>query len=448
MQGDLAFLPLTELARRLRAREATSVQIVAGCLDRIHAQDATLHAFIEVYRDEAMKLAAAADLARDAGAALGPLHGLPIAVKDLYHLAGRQTTAGAQSWRGRLASETSVALGRLLDAGMIPLGKTHMVEFAYGTWGTNQPMGAPRNPWDMQVHRVAGGSSSGSAVAVASGMAPASLGTDTGGSVRIPASLNGLTGFKPTFGIIPLDGVVALSATLDSLGPITRSIDDAVWLIEAMADRTLAAGRQRGAAITALAPEQFPAFVEPDVVATFEATIAQLRALGFSVEVERVPFDFAELGQRNGRLIGIEAYAAHRAYIENPLEQFDPGVRARILAGKPVSAADYIAALQARAQEMKRFAQWMEPRDALLTPMLPITATPLDEVDETQFPLATWSRWVNYVGACAVSLPAGFSANGLPIGMQFVARANDDATLVGIGRAWQHVTDWHLRTPG
>jgi aspartyl-tRNA(Asn)/glutamyl-tRNA(Gln) amidotransferase subunit A len=208
------------------------------------------------------------------------------------------------------------------------------------------------------------------------------------------------------------------------------------------------AGLAGSIVITALAPEQFPSFIETDVVAAFEATIAQLRALGATVNVERVPFDFAGLGTRNGRLIAIEAYAQHRAYIENPLEDIDPGVRARILAAKQASAAEYIEALAERARDTRRFAEWMGSRDALLTPMLPITAIPLDQVDETQYPLATWSRAVNYLGACAVSLPAGMSVEGLPIGMQFVAAGGEDATLVRIGRAWQRATDWHSRRSG
>jgi aspartyl-tRNA(Asn)/glutamyl-tRNA(Gln) amidotransferase subunit A len=447
---------LTDLSARLGARETTSVEIVRACLEAIDAQDAKLHAFIEVWAEDALRLAEAADLERASGVVRGPLHGLPVAVKDLFHLSGRQTTAGSKGWRGRIAHETALSLSRLVEAGMVPLGKTHLVEFAYGTWGTNKPMGAPWNPWDANVQRIPGGSSSGSAVAVASGMAPVALGTDTGGSVRIPASLCGLTGFKVTFGTIPLDGVVPLSFTLDSIGPIAHSVDDAVWMIEAMAGGPLAApaGSRAGAGlagnvvISALAPDQFPALIEKDVVAAFEATIAQLRALGATVNVEKIPFDFPALGARNGRLIGIEAYAQHRAYIENPLEDFDPGVRARIVAAKHATAAEYIDALAERRREMLRFADWMAGRDALLTPMLPITAIPLAEVDETQYPLATWSRAVNYLGACAVSLPAGMSSEGLPIGMQFIAPGGGDATLVRLGRAWQRATDWHLRRPG
>ena len=439
MLADLPFQSLAALARRLGARETTSVAIVEACLANIDAQDAKLHAFVEVWHDDALRLAHAADLEREAGCARGPLHGLPIAIKDLFHVRGRRTTAGSKSWGGRVATETAVCVERLLAAGMIPLGKTHLVEFAYGTWGTNRPMGAPWNPWDPAVHRVAGGSSSGSAVAVAAGMAPAALGTDTGGSVRIPAALNGLVGLKPTYGRIPLDGVVPLATSLDSVGPLARTVEDAMLLVAAMAAEPAPAlddvPSVAGARVTALAPEQFPDFIERDVVAAFDATLARLRELGATVREERIPFDFAALGAKNGRLIGIEGYAVHRAVVDDANADVDAGVRQRMLLGKSASAAEYLEALAQRRAAMAEFARWMRDRDVLVTPMLPITATPVADVDETAFPLATWSRAVNYLGACAISMPAGLSGTGLPIGIQYVAQGGADADLCRLAAA-------------
>ena len=439
MLADLPFQSLTELARRLDARETTSVAIVEACLTNIDAQDAQLHAFVEVWHDDALRLARAADLEREAGCARGRLHGLPIAIKDLFHLKGRRTTAGSKSWRARISTETAVCVERLLAAGMIPLGKTHLVEFAYGTWGTNRPMGTPWNPWDLRVHRVPGGSSSGSAVAVAAGMAPAALGTDTGGSVRIPAALNGLVGLKPTYGRIPLDGVVPLATSLDSVGPLARTVEDAMLLTAAMAAEPAPAlddvPSVAGARVTALAPEQFPDFIERDVVAAFDATLARLRELGATVREERIPFDFAALGAKNGRLIGIEGYAVHRAVVDDANADVDAGVRQRMLLGKTASAAEYLEALAQRRAAMAEFARWMRDRDALVTPMLPITATPVADVDETAFPLATWSRAVNYLGACAISMPAGLSGTGLPIGIQYVAQGGADADLCRLAAA-------------
>ncbi len=467
MTHDLPFLSLDELSARFASGELTSHAIVAACLARIDAQDAKLHAFIELYRDDALAAAEAADLERGAGLARGPLHGLPIALKDLMHWEGRQTTAGSKSWRGRISKVTSTALARLVAAGMIPLGKTHMVEFAFGGWGRNQPMGAPWNPWDPAVHRVAGGSSSGSAVAVAAGMAPAAIGSDTGGSVRIPAALCGLTGLKTTYGLVSLHGVVPLSTTLDSLGPLARTVEDAARLTAAMAgpdpldpatwhlptwsvERALAAPPDvRGLRIAAQAEEQFPAGTQPDVLRAHAAAIITLRELGAVVEETRVPLDFDDVMLRNGRIIAAEAYALHRGYIEDTALDIDPWVRRRVLAGRAIGAADYIDELAQRRVAAARFAEWMHGRAALLTPTLPIVAEALDEVDEATTPLAAFTRAANYLGACALTLPAGVSTAGLPIGVQLIGAPFDEAALVVIGRAFQRATAWHrMRPPG
>jgi aspartyl-tRNA(Asn)/glutamyl-tRNA(Gln) amidotransferase subunit A len=326
-------------------------------------------------------------------------------------------------------------------------------------------MGAPWNPWDPRKHRVAGGSSSGSAVAVAAGLAPAAIGSDTGGSIRIPAALCGLTGLKPTYGLVSLHGAVPLSTTLDSIGPLARTVDDAALLTAAMAGpdprdpATATAPRVdfgaaitgtaevRGMRITALAPDQFPAYTLPEVLGAYHDAITALRALGALVDVERFPIDFEDVMVRNGRIIAAEAYAFHRAYIEDERLDIDPWVRQRVLGGKAIGAADYHDEIAAQRHTVAWFAGWMRGRDALLTPTLPITATPRDEVDESTTPLATWTRAANYLGACALSLPAGFSQEGLPIGVQLIGAPFADATLVRIGRAFQKATDWHRRRP-
>jgi aspartyl-tRNA(Asn)/glutamyl-tRNA(Gln) amidotransferase subunit A len=465
MTDDLPFHSLTALSALLHRGETTSREIVAACLARIAGLDGDLHAFVDVYAEASLAAADAADLERGAGFVRGPLHGLPIALKDLLHLQGRQTTAGSKSWLGRLSDHTATAVERLLVAGMIPLGKTHMVEFAFGGWGRNQPMGAPWNPWDTKTHRVAGGSSSGSAVAVAAGLAPAAIGSDTGGSIRIPAGLTGLTGLKTTFGLISLYGAVPLSPTLDSIGPLARTAEDAALLTAAMAGPdprdtgSLAAPRfdlatalagdadLRGIRITCLAAEQMPAGTVPEVLSARTEAIATLRALGASIDEARVPLDFEDVMLRNGRLIAAEAWTIHRAYAEDDAVPIDPWVRKRLLSGKGINAADYIDELGARRRSAAAFADWMRERDALLTPTLPITATALTMVDEATTPLATFTRAANYLGACALSLPAGFSIGGLPVGIQLIGAAFADARLLKIGRAFQRITDWHARRP-
>ena len=465
MDTDLVWQSLTELSRLLARGAVSSQEIVAAYLERIARLDPRLHAFVEVYTDSALAQARNADTERRAGTLRGPLHGLPIAIKDLLHIQGRMTGAGSKSRPHGLATETASAAQRLFAAGMIPLGKTHLVEFAFGAWGRNAPLGAPWNPWDTATHRVAGGSSSGSAVSVAAALAPGAIGSDTGGSIRIPASLCGLTGFKPTYGLVSLAGVFALATTLDSLGPLTHSVDDAARLLAAMAgpdprdpatqvtpsidwEAAVAAEPDlRGKRITALAVEQFGWPAQDDVLAARTDAMAALRALGATVEEERVPFDLDDVMQRNGRITAAEAYALHHAYVEDEKLEIDPWVRKRLLAGKGITESQYRDELTQRERTAAHFNAWMRDRDALLTPTLPITAVPLNDVDESTSPLATFTRAVNYFGACALSLPAGLSATGLPIGMQIIGAAFADATLVGLGCAFQSLTDWHLRRP-
>ena len=465
MTDDLPFHSLAALSRLVADGAASSTEIVRACLARIARLDDRLHAFVDVYRDDALASAQAADLERRAKRPRGPLHGLPIAHKDLLHLAGRQTTAGSKSWRGRISDHTATCVERLIAAGMIPLGKTHLVEFAFGGWGRNEPMGAPWNPWDTSVHRVAGGSSSGSAVATAAGLAPAAIGSDTGGSVRIPSALCGLTGLKTTYGLISLYGAVPLSATLDTIGPIAHTAEDAALLTAAMAgpdardsatldapafdlDVALAdASGVRGMRVTVLPVDQYPSIVCADALAAQAAMIAALSDLGARVEEARVPLDFDDVMVRNGRIIAAESYAVHRAYIEDPALPIDPWVRKRMVSGKAIVAADYIDELAARRRAEAVFTAWMRDRDALLTPTLPIAAIPLADVDENKTTLATFTRAANYLGACALSLPAGRGAEGLPFGVQLIGAPFADAKLLRIGCAVQQTTTWHRERP-
>src|ERR1700730_2019071 len=294
-------LTLTQLSVELTAKRTSSCEIVDSLLGRIAKANDKLHAFTEVYATEAKALADAADKARASGFPLGPLHGLPVAYKDLCDIAGRVGTGGSKMFETRVATETSNTVERLTAAGMVPRGKLHMVECAFGGWGTNPLMGVPWNPWDLKTHRVPGGSSSGTGVAVAARLAPAGIGSDTGGSVRIPSAFNGLVGPKVTFGRIGLSGTMLLSWTLDSIGPMARCVEDCALMLNALAapdprdpttlgqpleDFTLATrpGSIEGMRVAMPDTTELPNFMHPDVTKAWQAAGRTFESLGATVE--------------------------------------------------------------------------------------------------------------------------------------------------------------------
>ncbi|HEX5464986.1 MAG TPA: amidase [Burkholderiales bacterium] len=461
---ELAFATLTELAAGLRKRAYTSVELTRLFLDRIARLDTKAHAYVAVYEESALRQAQAADLQRQSGLPCQPLHGLPIALKDICEIAGRVTTAGSAAWSDRVTAVTCTVVEHLLAAGMIVLGKNHMVEFCFGGWGVNPLMGTPRNPWDWNgPHRVPGGSSSGSAVAVAAGLAPAAIGSDTGGSVRMPASFNGLTGLKPTHGRISLYGTLPFVPTLDSLGPLTRTAEDAALIVnalagfdardpatcdglnilaDAMADESI-----RHFRVAVMRQDQYPWPVTDDVQHAIDNAVEVFRSLGCRIEYSDIPLDFEEMTRDQGLISAAEAYHVHAAYIENAGLPFGPTVRKRILKGRSIDAMSYLTALTHRQSSIIRFNEWMQSRDLLLTPTLPFTACALEDVDEESMSVLAFVRSVSYVGGCAISLPSGFSTDGLPIGMQLIAKPWQEHLLLQAGRAFQDVTDWHRRTP-
>ncbi|MGU9992270.1 amidase [Bordetella avium] len=461
--SHIAFATLSELALGLSEGRYSSVELARYFLDRIERANPVLNAFASVDREGALRLAEAADARRRSGyGLLSPLDGLPIAVKDLCDIEGQITTGGSAAWRQRRSEVTATAVTRLLDAGMVILGKTQMVEFAFGGWGTNPLLGTPRNPWDMQHARIPGGSSSGSGVAVAAGLVPAALGSDTGGSVRIPAALNGVTGLKTTRGLISLYGAVPLSTSLDSIGPLTRDTRDAMLLTAVLAGPdahdplTLhqpafhcpaPGGSLRGMRIAMMSPTQFPLPIEADTLQAFEEACRVLQNLGAEIQHPALPFDFHEMMLRNGQIIAAESYALHRSYIEDMELPIGPHVRARVLNGKQIGAADYIEALQAQSEACQAWQSWIADFDALITPCLPIAACRVEEADELSTPLAAFTRPGNYMNAPGLALPAGFSSEGLPIGVQLMGAPFAEDRLGRIGMSFQQETDWHLRQP-
>ena len=456
-------LTLTELSAGLAAKRFSSREIADALLGRIAKANDKLHAFIEVYAAEAQALTDAADQARASGFPLGPLHGLPIAYKDLCDIAGKVGTGGSKMFEARVATETSNTVERLTAAGMVPLGKLHMVEFAFGGWGTNPLMGAPWNPWDLETHRIAGGSSSGTGVAVAARLTPAGIGSDTGGSVRIPSAFNGLVGLKATFGRIGLSGTILLSWTLDSIGPLARCVEDCALLLNALAapdprdpttlgqpleDFTLATrpGSIEGLRIAMPDTRQLPNFMHADVVKSWQAAGRTFESLGATVEAVRLPDWFFDLSRPAGTIIASEAYSLHRDYIEDARKAIGPGVRARALQAKTLLPGAYAEELRNMAERRQAFAEWFRPHDAILMPTMALPAIPLSEVDETSPIPGYLTRPANYLGLCSLAMPSGQSA-GLPLGIQIVGKPFAERDVLRLGKAFQDATDHHRQAP-
>jgi aspartyl-tRNA(Asn)/glutamyl-tRNA(Gln) amidotransferase subunit A len=456
-------LTLTELAAGLAAKRFSSREIVDSLLGRIAKANDKLHAFTEVYSSEAKALAQAADAARASGFPLGPLHGLPVAYKDLCDIAGKVGTGGSKMFEKRVATETSNTVERLTAAGMVPLGKLHMVEFAFGGWGTNPLMGAPWNPWDLKTHRVPGGSSSGTGVAVAARLAPAGIGSDTGGSVRIPSAFNGLVGLKVTFGRIGLSGTMLLSWSLDSIGPMARSVEDCALMLNALAapdprdpttldqpleDFTAAAqpGSIEGMRMVIPDTKQLPNFMHPDVTKAWQTAGLTFESLGATVEAVRMPDWYFDLSRPAGTIIASEAYSLHRDYIENMNKAIGPGVRMRAQTAKSFLAGAYAEEMRAMAARRRAYTEWMKPYDAVLLPTMAVPAIPLAEVDESSPIPGYLTRPANYLGLCSLAMPAGQSG-GLPIGIQIVGKPFAERDVLRLGKAFQDATDFHRRAP-
>jgi len=461
MDTDLAQLPLHALAAGLNTRSISPVDLVDTCLARIQRLDAKLHAFVDVFAAEARAAAEAADKAIRSGHAVGPLHGIPVALKDLIELEGRVTTGGSAVWRERRSSRTATLARKLIGAGMIVIGKTHTVEFAFGGWGTNQHLGTPWNPWDDKIQRTPGGSSSGSGVAVAARLVPCAIGTDTGGSVRVPAAWCGITGLKTTIGRISTYGVLPLTPTLDTPGPMTRSVEDAALLLQVMqgADardpRTLSLRDadpmptlRRGVKGLRLArmPASERSGVDAEVLAAYDRSLATLAGLGAEIVDLSLPRGFREYGASSGRIMSAEAYALLADIVDNNALSLDEAVRPRIRAGAAISSREYLQALAERERLKGEFGEAIAQVDAVLAPVTLTPALALEAVDQATTP-AVFTRWGNFLDLCALALPCGFSAAGLPLSLQVVCRGGEEAMALRVGWAWQDATDWHQRLP-
>jgi aspartyl-tRNA(Asn)/glutamyl-tRNA(Gln) amidotransferase subunit A len=450
---------MTGIVSRLRSGELSSVELTERCLDQIDRLDGELRVFVTVTADLARERARAADEARARGELLGPLHGLPVALKDNIDTAGIRTTAGAGFWADRVPDEDAAVVTRLRDAGAVFVGKAQLHELAYGGTTQNPHFGPCRNPWDPA--RIPGGSSGGSGAAVAAGMCAASLGTDTGGSVRIPAALNGVSGLRPTTGAISNRGLVWLTHSFDTIGPLARSVADVAEVFAVLAgydaeeptsvNAPLAdplAGLEQGVeGLRVGIPASFY-FDEADepVVAAVRAGGDTLAALGADVVEIELPGS-AEALEAATWIIWSEALGTHRERLDAAPESFGEDVRRRLPFGLQVSGSDYGNAVQVGREWRRMLEGVFAEVDAILSPVsgavAPIAAE--SEMIETTRKLTIRTYGWSLAGVPALAVPCGFSPEVMPIGMQLAAPAWQEPLLFRIGAAYQRATDWHLR---
>ncbi|EHK64477.1 amidase [Achromobacter arsenitoxydans] len=461
----LHFQDARQLARAIRERKLSSLALTQHFLDRIERAPA-LAAYSEVTAERALAQADAADRLLAAGISMGPLHGVPVAVKDSIHWEGTTASGGSQTRLGAVSTVTAAAAHRLVAQGMVILGKTRMTEFAFGLSGQNPTQGTARNPWDASVARAPGGSSSGAGVAVAAGLAPLALGGDTGGSVRAPAALNGVVGYKPSSGFISRAGCLPLSDTLDVLGPITRNVADARLLTQLLAGPDIddaatlalpavcvAALRYpspcNAGAVAVLAPQAWPTPLTDAGLQVWHQAQARLDRAGCTPTTWHPPasLSFARMAEDNSLVLAYEAYRYYGALAEDPAQPLWDVVRARIAAGGRISQASYEAALERRQADMAAFAQAMQGVDALLMPACDQAAQPLDAQDTRHAGLGKLLRPANFLGAAAIALPAGFDADGMPGAVQLLAPAGGDAAMLDCAAALEQVLAPAARLP-
>ncbi|WP_025770056.1 amidase [Thioalkalivibrio sp. HK1] len=469
IEQDIHEKTCTSLAEDLRAGNLTSVAITEHFLARIHERNPRLNAFRLVCEKRALAQAKAADDLFEAGVDLGPLHGIPYAAKDLYDVAGLPTTAGSPLLEDNIAKRDCAVVASLNRAGMVLLGKTNTVQFAYGGVGINHHHGTPHNPWHALPH-VPGGSSSGSGVAVAAGMAPMALGSDTGGSVRIPAAVCGITGLKTTVGRVSRAGVQPLSHSLDTVGPLVRRTMDAALVLDAIqgpdADDPTTSGRTFGSVSKEIdrkakdlvlgVPRRVffddcDSEVERcvrDAIATFESCGARVVDIDFDEATQAM-----ELNPR-GLIIAAEAYSVYADLLESEGAKVDPVVAGRIERGRDIPAHEYIKTVRSWEALRRRALDRLADIDALLCPTVMIPPPSVEEAmrsldDYTRFNLQMLRNTTigNILDLCGLSVPCGYTEKGFPVGLMIYGRPFDEAGILRIGRTFERMTRWHERRP-
>ena len=436
-------MTLSEFGRRLRAREVSAEEVTRTCLKRIADDNPRLNAFILVMDDDALEQARQADRELAAGHDRGPLHGVPLSIKDLIDLRGTPTTAASRVREGHMAAHDAPALGHLRQAGAVFVGKTNLHEFAFGTTNEDSAFGPARNPLDPE--RSPGGSSGGSAASVAAGMALASIGTDTGGSIRIPAAACGIVGVKATYGEISTDGAVPLSRTLDHVGPLAQSVGDAALIYRALLGtapiKPLNPVPMAGLRLAVPRP-YFCEVLDGEVRERFEEALERLQSAGAVVDEVAVPhandivpiYLFLSLS---------DAAAYHRPTLDAVPERYTPPVRRRLELGRYLLAEDYVRALAGRDVLRREVDTILSTHHAIALPTLPIPAPRLGEtgvkVGDTEQPVRSMmlrlTQLFNLTGHPAVALPCGATTSGLPCSLQLVGARSATDTLLQVGLA-------------
>jgi aspartyl-tRNA(Asn)/glutamyl-tRNA(Gln) amidotransferase subunit A len=442
--SDPADLTAGEANALLRQRKLTPVELTGACLKRIGLLNPQLNAMITVLGDQALRQAASL---RPSPAAQQPLHGIPVALKDLFDTAGVRTTAASAQWRDRTPANDAAVVQRLKAAGAVLVGKANLDEFAYNFTSETSVFGAARNPWNPDCSP--GGSSGGSAIAVASGMCLAALGSDTGGSIRLPAAFCGVTGFKPTYGRVPTDGVAPLAWSLDHVGPLTRTARDAALLHAILSGRPVPLPPVKELRL-GLARTPYWQGLDGDVEQAMNAALVTMRRLTRDVRDVHLPVlpaaTGAPLPKTYTTVIYSEAYAYHREMLTRHPNLYHAGTRGTLELGKAISAADYIVARREMEHLRATAARTIFTAvDVSITPTAPSPAFRLASQPSLVF-LRNTAPW-NLYGLPTISIPCGFSKSGLPIGLQITGAPDRDDAVLSLAAAFQDETDFHLRRP-
>ena len=462
---DIQYQSITEIAPRIRNGDLSPVDLVDSLLRQISRLEPSVNAFLEVWSDSARTAARLAEGEIKSGRYIGPLHGIPIGLKDLIDVAERKTTGGSKVLADNIANSDATVVKRLKAAGAILMGKLNLVEFAFGTTGLNPYTGDVKNPWDKT--RITAGSSSGSAAAVACGMIPGSLGSDTGGSIRMPASVCGIAGLKPTYGRIPRTGVLDLSWSMDHIGPMARTTEDCALLLNALAgsdnaDLTSYAGPtedftsqlKKGLGLIRIGVPTNYFFEDPVDPEISEAVLSSINTMVLNgAEVVEVSMPWVDKGRAiNLGVIRPEAVSVHESLMAENANLYTPDLRRRIQSGSSITAIDYIHAQRARQWFNQQMSESMKQVDVLITPTVPIQTPTIkqcksDKNGEAASQLPMFTSVFDVTGQPSHSIPCGFTSGGMPIGMMITGHPYDEKTVLRVGNAFEKLTRWHQRVP-